>query len=273
MSDITKSDIVAALRRLGIAAGDVVMVHSSMKSFGRVEGGAQTIIDAFEEVLTREGTLAMPTLCQGSVVRAYGDWYMDKPSDVGYLTEYFRKQMYVYRSDHPTHSAAARGKRAYELTREHAKFGPRICPFGEYALADSSPWRKLPQWGGKIVLLGVGTDVNTMKHVLEGNVCEYVLSRIKDPARAAEQKAKLWTSGHDDMVDTWAWFSTDKMAEIFRAEGLLAETDCGSCHIICMDAKTFLDRGFEILTAAPEQWFGEEFLAWYRECSALWDRD
>jgi len=116
MSDVTKTDIVDALRRLGIAAGDVVMVHSSMKSFGRVEGGAQTIIDAFEEVLTREGTLAMPTLCQGSVVRAYENWYMDKPSDVGYLTEYFRKQMYVYRSDHPTHSAAARGKRAYELT-------------------------------------------------------------------------------------------------------------------------------------------------------------
>lgn len=267
MSNVTKSDIVAALQRLGLTAGDHVIVHSSMKSFGTVEGGPQTVIDAFEEVLTREGTLVMPTLCQGNLQHAYENWYMDKPSDVGYLTEYFRKQMYVYRSNHATHSVAARGRLAYELTREHAKRGPHYCPFGEFAFAASSPWRKLPEIGGKIVLLGVRTAVNTMKHVLESNVCEYFLSRIADPEKAEELRRKL---AYIRKPGPWAWFDTDKMADIFRAEGLLTEADCGPCHIICMEAKVFLERGFEVLTAAPEQWFDEEFMVWYGECSANW---
>lgn len=269
MSEVTKSHIVAALRHLGLTAGDLVMVHSSMKSFGHVEGGAQTVIDAFEEVLTRTGTLCMPTLVSVDFRNAYETWYLDKPSDTGYLTEYFRKQMYVYRSDHPTHSVAARGKLAYELTKEHAKYGPHVCPFGEFAFADSSPWRKLPKLGGKIVLLGVGTNVNTMKHVLEANVSEYFISRIADPEKADEQKRKLWYFRHPG---PWPYFDTDRLADIFREKGLLDEADCGSCHIYCMEAQTFLDRGFEILTAHPEDWFDDEYLIWYRECSALWEQ-
>lgn len=34
-----------------------VMVHSSLKSFGHVEGGADTVVDALMELLTPEGTL------------------------------------------------------------------------------------------------------------------------------------------------------------------------------------------------------------------------
>jgi len=38
-----------------------VVVHSSLSSFGYVEGGADAVIDALEEVITPEGTLVMPT--------------------------------------------------------------------------------------------------------------------------------------------------------------------------------------------------------------------
>lgn len=263
---VRKEDIVAALQRLGLTAGDLVMVHSSMKSLGTVEDGAQTVIDAFDEVLTREGTLVVPTFCQVDLHHAYESWYMDKPSDTGYLTEYFRKQMYVYRSNHPTHSVAARGKLARELTKEHAAYGPHCSAFGETSFADSSPWRKLPKMGGKIVLLGVRTGVNTMKHVLESNICEYFISLIKDPVKAEEQKKKLWFFLNPG---PWAWFSTDKLTDIMREKGLITETDCGGCHIICMEAQSFLDVGFEVLTADPESWFDEEYCSWYRDCKAL----
>ena len=46
MSAVSRGDIVAGLRDLGLAAGAGVVVHSSLKSFGRVAGGAQTGVEA-----------------------------------------------------------------------------------------------------------------------------------------------------------------------------------------------------------------------------------
>ena len=39
-------------RKTGLTAGDVVLVHSSYKSLGPVDGGPQTVVDALLEVLT-----------------------------------------------------------------------------------------------------------------------------------------------------------------------------------------------------------------------------
>ncbi|MBQ5746667.1 MAG: AAC(3) family N-acetyltransferase [Clostridia bacterium] len=107
---VTKEDIIKAIKDLGIVEGDSVIVHSSFKSFGHVEGGAETVISAFEEVLTKKGILIFPTLVQKEFPTAYDTWYMDKPSDVGYLTEYFRKREGSHRSDQATHSVAASGE-------------------------------------------------------------------------------------------------------------------------------------------------------------------
>ena len=48
---VTERDIIAALNDVGIRRGDVVIVHSSLKSMGYVEGGADTVIDALLKVL------------------------------------------------------------------------------------------------------------------------------------------------------------------------------------------------------------------------------
>ena len=46
---------------LGLKKGDVVMVHTSLKSMGYICGGAQTVIEALLEVVGNEGTIMMPT--------------------------------------------------------------------------------------------------------------------------------------------------------------------------------------------------------------------
>jgi aminoglycoside 3-N-acetyltransferase len=58
---VSKKDIVAALRKLGLKKGDVAGVHSSLSSFGYVEGGADVVIDALPNTVGREGTIVMPT--------------------------------------------------------------------------------------------------------------------------------------------------------------------------------------------------------------------
>ena len=187
---ITSKDISNALSQLGVVPGDIVLVHSALRSLGPVEGGAAGVIAGFEDLLGREGTLVMPTLCQVDFGNSFKTWYMDKPSDVGYLTEFFRKQPYVYRSNNPTHSVAARGKQAYWLTCEHGGYGPHLCPFGEYAFADSSPWLKMYNMGAKVVFIGVTTMYNTAKHSVEARFLENALAKVRDP-----EKRPPWSSG------------------------------------------------------------------------------
>ena len=52
--------IAAGLRELGLGEGDCVGVHSSLRSFGHVEGGADAVIDALLEVVGPTGTVVMP---------------------------------------------------------------------------------------------------------------------------------------------------------------------------------------------------------------------
>lgn len=56
---IVQEDIENGLRALGLGRGDVVEVHSSLSSFGWVEGGAVTVVDALMVVVGEEGALVM----------------------------------------------------------------------------------------------------------------------------------------------------------------------------------------------------------------------
>ncbi len=58
-SALTQKDIEAGLRGLGLRRGDAVEVHSSLSSFGWVEGGATTVIEALMQVVGEEGALVM----------------------------------------------------------------------------------------------------------------------------------------------------------------------------------------------------------------------
>ena len=55
---LTQQDIERGLRRLGLVLGDAVEVHSSLRSFGWVEGGAAAVVDALMDV-GEEGALVM----------------------------------------------------------------------------------------------------------------------------------------------------------------------------------------------------------------------
>jgi len=48
---LTQKDIKVGLRQLGLGRGDAVEVHSSLSSFGWVEGGAPTVVDALMNVV------------------------------------------------------------------------------------------------------------------------------------------------------------------------------------------------------------------------------
>ena len=263
---VTKYDISRALTDICVREGDICLFHSSYKSLGGVIGGAQAVIGGFEDVIGREGTLAVPTLSQTDFLNSYKTWYMDKPSDVGYLTEYFRKLPYVYRSDQATHSVAARGREAYWLTAMHTDHGPRPCPFGEYAFCDSSPWMKLYQRNAKIVFVGVTMRYHTMKHLLEGIFVQRLLALADDPDKAGRLKERLLT--FDKLWDggIWPYYDGDKMQEELEKEGLVRSAMCGSAKFLCVEAGASGDAILRRLWDEPEKWYSGKVLEWIKDC-------
>ena len=61
MKTVVKSDIVDALRSVGLQRGDSVMVHTSLGKIGYVCGGAQVVIEALIESVGEEGTIMIVT--------------------------------------------------------------------------------------------------------------------------------------------------------------------------------------------------------------------
>lgn len=63
MEQILKyDDLIKAFREIGIGGGTILEVHSSLSSFGYVEGGAETVIRALKDVVGTEGSIFMPAL-------------------------------------------------------------------------------------------------------------------------------------------------------------------------------------------------------------------
>ena len=177
-AEVTRQDIAAGLRSIGITAKDKVMVHSSLKSFGRVEGGARTVISALQEVITPAGILAMPAFSDCSDGGAQGPFDPEtSPVEtwVGLIPETFRHQPGVIRSLHPTHSVCAWGNDA-------ARFLSQKDPWDIFS--PDSPWGKLHEEGGKILFFGESVGGNTFLHACEAWFNTYLdstMAWIKTP--------------------------------------------------------------------------------------------
>lgn len=148
------------LRALGVREGGVLLVHSSLRALGYVEGGPETVVRALLAALGSEGTLLMPALSYEHVTpeRPVFD-VRHTLSNVGVIPEYFRLRPGTRRSVHPTHSVCAVGPRTAELLDEH--------PLDDTPCGPHSPFRKLRDVGGQLLLLGCGLHPNTSFHAIE----------------------------------------------------------------------------------------------------------
>jgi aminoglycoside 3-N-acetyltransferase len=153
---IDRASIGADLTYLGLRAGDAVVVHSSLRSLGQVDGGSAAVVDALLDVLSPDGLLVGPTFTYGSI-------RFDPtatPGLTGLIAETIRSWPGAARSWHPTHSIAAVGKGAAELLAGHERVG---------GLSLDSPLDRLAMRGGYVLLLGVGHAANSTVHLGEAH--------------------------------------------------------------------------------------------------------
>ncbi len=235
-SEVIRQEIVLGLRRLGLHPGDGVMVHSSLKSFGRVAGGAGTIIAALMEVLTPAGTLMMPSFNHGRAFAEGGPGFFDPlstPTTNGVIPENFWRMPGVYRSLHPTHSFAAWGRNARRYTELHHR--TLTCGPG-------SPLGTLGREGGFGLLIGVGYSANTYHHVVEQSTGAPCLGRrtealsIRLPGgRMVEARSWTWRERSCPITDA------TRYAPLMQQRGMQRETVVGASRLICFRLRDCFD--------------------------------
>jgi len=256
---VTQTDIENSLKEIGLKAGDTVLFHSSLKSFGQVDGGADTVISAFLNTVTNEGTVLVPTFCQKNFDDAYKTWHIDKPSDTGFITEVFRKMPNALRSNQATHSVAAIGKKAEFYTKEHGCFGQRIGVYGDTPFAVSSPWQKMYDDNALVVFLGVDFTIYTFRHLLEYHLVEHVLNLAKEKGDYDKYKSLVCqfdTRKERGEKYIWPYIYPSKKVETFAENAnLLTFATCSSSKITAVRSKDLGELLFKDILDNPKYWY------------------
>ena len=144
--------------------GQHVIVHSSFRSIRRAFPGSkiEEMLEALKKVITKEGSIIMPafTYCYKKIGEDYNVFERENTaSEVGAVSEVFRKSDDVIRTSSPTHSFSLWGKVTEDI-------GPNNAP--KSPLGKNSPLDWLnKQDNSYVLLLGIGFTTLSFCHYLE----------------------------------------------------------------------------------------------------------
>lgn len=221
---VTKEELKKALINLGITKGMTLEVHSSLSSFGELEGGAMTVIDTLKELVTEEGSIFMPALRlsrelpltdddkkMGITVKIKVLPREEERTAMGLVADTFRKLPDTYTGTDVI------------STSGWGKHGKEALTGGlDYAIHN----------GGKALLLGVDIYKLTAMHYMEGATPK----DINDRFAPTEEINKVYPpdqwfmeAGHPPVK---AWYTIQKMA---YEKGLIKEAQIGSCKAMFLD--------------------------------------
>lgn len=242
----TKASLLDDIRKTGIDPLGTLLIHSSMKAIGLVEGGGETVLDAICGYMA-DGLLLFPTHSWSENNLKDGIYDpMTEPSCVGILSNLFLKREGVLRSLHPTHSVAALGQKAATyIRRDDAVYTP--CPrhggFG--GLYDE---------GAQILFLGASLKSNTYIHSLEEAL------NIPDRLNPQFKHIKVVEAdGHIREIDFNGHYSTtgdvslnyDKLLEPMLKSGMAKEVKIGDATSYIVDVRKMADWVVGLLKDNP----------------------
>lgn len=240
----SKEDLMKDLHKLKIDKYGTLMVHSSYKSVGDVDGGGETVIDALIEYM-KDGLLVFPTHTWADVVGDGSKFYVrTSPSCIGILPDLFRRRKGVIRGYHPTHSVAAIGRGAEEFVKDSHLY--------DTPCSRNSPYGKLLDNRAQIMLLGVDNSSNTFIHGIE--------EWVDIPGRLTDRHEQLYSvlpSGEELLVPSrrhcgvnWS-LHFPKVDDILETNGAMQRGNFGDAETMICDTEILTRMIFGLLAINP----------------------
>lgn len=245
----TRASLREDLCRLGIHAGDAVMVHASMSKVGPLLNGPDALIGALLDVVGPKGTILAYTDWDATYDELLDpdghvpeEWRAHIPPfdpgasratrDNGILAEFIRTTPGARRSGNPGASMAAIGALSAWFTDDHPL---------DYGYGEGSPLARLVEVGGKVLMVGAPLDTMTLLHHAEhlAHIPNKRLRRYEAPFATSD--GTIWRmikefDTSDPVVDG---LSCDYFADIVRAfigEGSAAQGLVGKAPSLLVDA-------------------------------------
>jgi aminoglycoside 3-N-acetyltransferase len=197
----SRRELADAFRALGLAPGDSVMAHASVRSVGEIAGGPDQIHLAIKDAITAEGTLMMYASCpsyydevgRGNLTADQEREVLEKlpvfdartaraQRDNGTLVEFFRTYPDALVNDH-----VAR----FVVWGHHARHVISTQPW-DYAFGRGSALERFMLLGGRILLIGADHDTVTFLHYTEHvvDIPDKRVSRFQVPIDI--NNARVW---------------------------------------------------------------------------------
>ena len=238
------------------------MAHAALRSVGPVVSGADAVIAAIRDAVGPQGTLMVYTDWEADM---WGDqsWEIDEDRanlaltvirpipamrdhvlpfdpqasrairDNGALMELVRTLPGARRSGNPGASCAAIGPKAEWLTAEHSL---------DYGYGERSPFARLVDAGGKVLMLGATNDHMTLLHHAEhlADIPNKRVIRIESPFLVDGRTEWRWIEEFNTGVPVAEGLADDyfaKIVEDFLASGKGKRGTVGAAPSVLVEAR------------------------------------
>lgn len=248
MPAVSEADIRAGFERLGLV-GRRVVIHSSLRSFGRVEGGADAVVAACVAAFE---TILVPAFCfdsnappppgdrprrNGTDYTFYDNWsrphvpWVVESAGVdpkmGIVSRRFAALPGRVRSDHPWHSWVGYGSRGSRLVSDH--------PWNTTNL----PLERLADVDGYLVLVGVALTSCTAVHVAEERAGRRAFIRWMTDRTGIVRRVRAagCAKGFDNLMP--------------HCSPLFSETYVGQCRVLTTKLQPFIEHAAALISSQP----------------------
>lgn len=242
------SDLIEGLKNLGIKKGDALMVHSSFSFFNGFQGKPQDVIKAFQECIGEKGTLLMVSMSYDGSTQEYlkaTDKFDSKKtmSKMGFLTEVYRRNKKVLRSQSPSHPVLVSGPLAEWFVSDHEK-----CL---YSCGQGTPFSKLLERKGKVLFFDVPFNTFTFIHHIEHLLEKWLPFNLYD-----DEILEMLVVDNDgcEKKVLCKYFSYEtvkrrrpkKLRDELAQSGLLRSQKIGNTHLTLVKVEDAVDCAFEM---------------------------
>jgi aminoglycoside 3-N-acetyltransferase len=246
MPDVSFRDLQKGFRELGLTPQSRAIAHTSLSAFGRVRGGAETVVGALRAACA---LVVAPTFTYQCLIRprvgppdnglTYGDFLSDNAeaemfrpnlpahADMGLVAETVRRSPDAVRSGHPALSFAAVGEDAAGAMATQTLAEPL------------GPIAYLEQHDGDVLLLGVPHSANTALHLAE--------------RRAGRKTFIRWALTPRGIVECPHWPGDSAGFDALRphVQSITRSVQIGNAHVQRLPLRDLLRVTEDVLRADP----------------------